>query len=91
MGPSKTPTKLEREWMARISDLGCYACRCDGIQSPASVHHIVQGYRRLGHLFTIPLCYEHHQGKSGVHMAKRSFTQRYGLELDILAELQKER
>jgi len=92
MGPSKPPTKPERDWMDRIADLGCIACRKDGISSPASVHHIVQGNRRLGHLFTLPLCYPHHQGDGrqvpSVHFAKRSFVARYGAELDLLAELQ---
>lgn len=94
MGPSKPPTKTEREWMARIADMGCIACRKDGISSPASVHHIVQGNRRLGHLFTLPLCYLHHQGDGrevpSVHFSKRTFVQRYGTELELLAELQTE-
>lgn len=92
MGPSKPPTKAEREWMARVADFGCVACRKDGHQSPASVHHIVQGNRRLGHLFTIPLCYAHHQGDGrqapSVHFSKRTFVARYGSELELLAELQ---
>ena len=94
MGPSKTPTRQEREWMRRIADLGCIACRQDGHSSPASVHHIVQGNRRLGHLFTLPLCPEHHQGDGrqvpSVHGAKRTFVQRYGSELELLAGLQVE-
>jgi hypothetical protein len=96
MGPSKTPTKLEREWMARVRDYGCIACRIDGQQRPASVHHITQGFRRLGHLFTIPLCEPGHH-KDGAHLgfvslhdAKRSFVERYGSELDLLARLKVE-
>jgi PHP family Zn ribbon phosphoesterase len=94
MGPSKSATKVEREWMTRIADLGCVACRQDGIESPASVHHIVQGNRRLGHLHTIPLCPLHHQGDGrqvpSVHFTKRTFVQRYGTELELLAGLQVE-
>lgn len=94
MGPSKTPNKAEREWMARAAEYGCMACKQDGRHSPASVHHITQGYRRLGHLFTIPLCPEHHQGDGkavpSVHGAKRSFVARYGSELELLARLQVE-
>ncbi len=92
MGPSKTANKAEREWMARIVDIGCIACRKDGESSPASVHHIVQGNRRLGHLFTLPLCYPHHQGDGrivpSVHFSKRSFVNSYGSELELLAGLQ---
>jgi Recombination enhancement, RecA-dependent nuclease len=92
MGPSRTPTKLEREWMARVSEHGCVACHQDGTESPASVHHIVHGNRRLGHLFTIGLCYLHHQGDGrqvpSVHGTKRQFVQRYGSEMELLAGLQ---
>ena len=92
MGPSKSPTKIEREWMARIADHGCVACKQDGHDSPASVHHIVQGNRRLGHLHTIPLCFLHHLGGGlsvpSVHMAKRCFVRRYGSELELLSGLQ---
>lgn len=92
MGPSKPATTIEREWMARAADHGCVACAKDGISSPASIHHIVQGNRRLGHLFSLPLCPLHHQGDGrkvpSVHFTKRTFVQRYGSELELLAELQ---
>jgi hypothetical protein len=90
MGPSKTPTKQEREWMARIADHACVACLQDGHETPASVHHIIQGNRRMGHLFTIPLCPAHHTGTEvpSVHNAKRTFVARYGSELELLAALQ---
>lgn len=78
--------------MRRIAGHGCVACKQDGYDSPASVHHIVQGNRRLGHLHTIPLCFAHHQGGGlsvpSVHLAKRCFVKRYGSELELLAGLQ---
>lgn len=80
--------------MRRITDYGCVACRKHGIEDvPASVHHIIQGNRRMGHLFTLPLCYAHHQGGGlggipSVHQAKQSFVKKYGSELELLAELQ---
>ena len=78
--------------MDRISALPCIACEQDGHESPAGVHHIVQGNRRLGHLFTIPLCPIHHTGDGrivpSVHGSKRTFVQRYGAELELLAALQ---
>lgn len=93
MGPSKPPTKAERQHMARVAEMGCIACRKDGHpDTPASVHHIVQGNRRLGHMYTLPLCYAHHQGGGlagvpSVHQAKRPFERRYGTELELLAEV----
>lgn len=93
MGPSKTPTKREREWMDAITRRGCVACRKENHYfEPAQVHHITSGFRRLGHLFTIPLCPSHHTGtdpdRPSVHMAKKSFYARYGTEMELLAEEQ---
>jgi hypothetical protein len=95
MGPSKTPNKAERAWMSRIVEHGCVACRKDGHYfEPAQVHHITSGFRRMGHLFSLPLCEAHHTGTDGdrpsVHGAKRSFERRYGAQLDLLSELQVE-
>jgi hypothetical protein len=93
MGPSKTPTAVERDWLDRLCELSCIACRKDGIDdTPGEVHHIVQGNRRLGHLFTLLLCPPHHRGDGrevpSVHFTKRTFVQRYGSELELLDELQ---
>jgi len=92
MGPSKPATKIEREWMARASEHGCVACATDGPETRCCVHHLVRGNRRLGHLLTIGLCPEHHKSDGrhvpSVHNQKRTFVQRYGSELELLAELQ---
>lgn len=92
-----TPTKAEREWMDRITAYGCIACRLDwiGIVVPC-VHHILRGGRRMGHLFTLPLCPGHHQdgyGEPGMvarHPFKARFEQRYGSEDFLLAKLRAE-
>lgn len=92
MGPSKAPTKIEAEWMASVAEFGCVACLQDGHDTPCCVHHIVQGGRRLGHLYTIGLCPEHHKSDGrnvpSVHHQKRTFVERYGSELELLAWLQ---
>lgn len=49
-----TPNKAEREWMDFIARQGCSICR-----SPAEVHHITKGGRRIDHLHSIPLCMMH--------------------------------
>jgi hypothetical protein len=96
MGPSKAPTKRERDWMDRVTDFGCVACHLDGNQRAAAVHHIISGNRRMGHLFTIGLCDPgHHKdghtvGMLSVHDRKRSFVAQYGTELELLALLRLE-
>lgn len=44
--------------------LGCCACAVLGIPNHQQIecHHILDGGRRMGHRFTIPLCKGHHQG-----------------------------
>jgi hypothetical protein len=93
----RTPTVAEREWMDKIVAYGCVACRMDGrgIVAPC-VHHILRGGRRMGHLFTLPLCPGHHQDGTGLpgliarHPYKARFEQRYGSEESLLARLRAE-
>jgi hypothetical protein len=102
----RKPTATEARWMAAIVDYGCVACRMDGLlvrgadgvyeaQRPA-VHHILRGGRRIGHLFTLPLCDPgHHQngaelGLISRHPYKARFEARYGTEFELLAKLKTE-
>ncbi len=56
------PTRYEAERIAAILRLGCVACAQLGLPNVASdVHHIVEGNRRLGHWYTLPLCPGHHR------------------------------
>jgi hypothetical protein len=93
----RAPTAAEREWMDAIVRYGCIACRMDGLGvRPAAVHHILRGGRRMGHLFTLPLCDPgHHQNGQGAglvsrHPWKARFEQRYGSEDELLARLRAE-
>jgi hypothetical protein len=77
--------------------MGCVACRLDGLGfRPAAVHHILRGGRRIGHLFTLPLCDPgHHQGGQPLGMLSRhpwkaQFEARYGTELELLELLRAE-
>ena len=54
-------------YMARVRDLPCFVC---GKSAPSSAHHIRAGIgkgQKAADFLTIPLCREHHQGKSGIH------------------------
>lgn len=92
----KTPTKAEREWMSAITALGCIVCRNQGRgYVPAAVHHITSGSRRMGHMYSLPLCDPgHHQnapkesGEVSRHPNKAEFEKRYGTEMELLAQVQ---
>lgn len=92
-----TPNAAERAWMDWIVAFGCVACWKDGKSRPAAVHHILKGGRRMGHLFTLPLCDPgHHQngqplGLVSRHPYKARFEVHYGTELDLLEMLRERR
>lgn len=85
--------------MGRIAALGCTVCRrilAFGY-TPAEVHHIGDTAERSDFL-TIPLCPEHHRGKTGFHGAgERTFNRLYrtseiallGMTLEDLTKLRK--
>lgn len=78
--------------MRQITEIGCIACYVMGVAgTPGAVHHLIEGARRRGHLYTICLCDPgHHQnpqpgsGKVPRHPSKRAFENAYGSELSLL-------
>lgn len=89
------PTAAESRWMAAVVELGCVVClKHHQVQTPAAVHHIVEGSRRLGHFYTIPLCDPgHHQNsptsqKLSRHPHKARFEKKYGTEYELLSYVQ---
>ena len=90
----KKPNKLERERLATIGNMPCYACFQDGLEMQSEVHHIRKHTGislRPDHKFTIPLCAKHHRyGKVSVHLGKKEFEKRYGTELEILEKVNRE-
>jgi hypothetical protein len=102
----RAPTVEERRWLDAIVSHGCVACEMDGTLVQGSdgvyeprrpqVHHILRGGRRMGHLWTLPLCDGHHQHGTGApgliarHPTKAQFEHRYGSEDFLLAKLRAE-
>ena len=87
------PTKSDREFWDRLAQLGCVACRKDGeFNQHVSIHHIEGRTRPGAHRKVLALCAGHHQDGTGapgliaVHPWKTKFQQRYGNQLDLLAE-----
>jgi hypothetical protein len=89
------PTAAEQAWMDKARAFGCIVCYLfHGARTPAAIHHILSGGRRMGHLHTLPLCDPgHHQNsptpaKISRHPNKARFDAAYGSELELLAQLQ---
>ena len=94
VGRSKTPTREEHCRMRDLPELGCICCALQHVFRMAQVHHLVEGNKRLGHLYTLALCPEHHTGEEGlgwlsVHKNKKAFEKRFGTQRELL-ELQNE-
>lgn len=76
-------TKAARDHMARVAALPCVCC---GFH-PVEVHHCISdrfGQRKASDIETIPLCYEHHRGASGIHASKSAWEAVYGKDYDYL-------
>lgn len=90
--PKKVPPNAdERCWMAAVARLGCIVCLLQQRgYVPCAVHHIVEGGRRLGHMYTIGLCDPgHHQNSPDQeqisrHPNRARFVVAYGSEYELL-------
>jgi hypothetical protein len=89
------------ERFGHLYDLGCIASRLIDPRrwEPADIHHLVEGRKRLGHQFTIPLSPWFHRGippydlrpsDAEKHLgpslarSKRDFVSRFGTERQLL-------
>ena len=85
-------TIAERKHMSRVADLGCSVCRRMGYPgTPSELHHPRSGVgmaKRASHFDVIPLCPEHHRGKTGVHgLGTKGFPKHWGFtEQDLLED-----
>lgn len=89
-------TKAESKWMEKISAFGCIVCYRLGVRNrrTAAVHHILNGNKHKGHLFTIPLCDPgHHKNPLSGHVSrhpnKLRFERVYGSEMGMLEEIKR--
>ena len=83
-------TNAERKHMNAVAELGCMVCRRMGYQgTPAELHHKRAGTGaglRSSNFDVIPLCPEHHRGKTGIHgLGTKGFPKHWGFtEQDLL-------
>jgi hypothetical protein len=61
--PIGKATKAESLRIERMKPIGCVACAHIGLLNleHLELHHLLEGGRRLGHLYTIFLCSGHHR------------------------------
>lgn len=78
----RTKTAEEKIIMRQVAEMGCIVCERMGYPgTPAQIHHVRarHGWGRSSHKAIIPLCPEHHTGKTGVHsMGRNEFAAMYG-------------
>ena len=77
-----------KAWKAKVAGLGCIVCRSLGYgETPANLHHVREGQgmsQRASDWLVVPVCKEHHQGKTGIHGGQ--FYQLWKMdEMDLLA------
>lgn len=83
--------KAAEQWFRDLREVGCICCRLyHNTYSPPDIHHLIDGGRRMGDLYTIPLCPNHHRsGRNDAEVVSRDqnrsrFEKRYGKELWLL-------
>ena len=90
----RSATAAEKRHLASVAALGCIVCShaYGNYGTPAEVHHVRarHGWGRTSHLMTIPLCPEHHTGKTGVHNhGREQWEAIHGFsEMDLLTVVQ---
>lgn len=88
-------TLAEKKHMSAVAELGCAVCRRIGHPgTPSELHHPRSGVgmgKRSSHYDVIPLCPEHHRGKTGVHgLGTKGFPKHWGYtEQDLLDDTKK--
>lgn len=84
--------RAEANHKTKLAAMGCMVCRrLHGPHDPGPVelHHLRTGGWGKGDYKTlIPLCPEHHRGKTGVHgMGSKGFAKNYGFDQsDLLSD-----
>jgi len=86
--PKENLTTANRERMRKVKELPCIICKHS---APSDCHHITQHGRRLGHMFTLPLCYEDHRGRRGFSgMDRGAWDKSLSNQLKLLEEVNKQ-
>lgn len=87
-------TKNQKLFQDRVRALGCIVCLGQGEDSPAEIHHLLRGSRRIGEDSVLGLCRIHHRGQINTaetvsrHPWRREFEARYGTEAELLEKTQ---
>ena len=104
VGKSKPHTKEDKRRFELLPQIGCICCKAYGIHNEwVQIHHIVDGNKRLGHQFTLPLCYWHHSSHPPEGMtreqaekivgppltSKKKFNEVFGGEMELLKYVNK--
>jgi hypothetical protein len=82
-----------KRYMREVAEMGCIVCQRMGYPgTPAELHHPRAGTgtgRRASDWDVIPLCPEHHRGKTGIHgLGTKGFPKHWGFdEQDLLSEV----
>lgn len=84
--------KGDASYLSRVQAIGCIVCKLEYFcYTPAEIHHIIEGGKRKGHRFVLPLCVPHHRGNSdgdthqfvSRHPYKARFETAYGTESEL--------
>ena len=85
---AKPPDKKTKQAYEEAINFGCVVCKKHyGLRTDATIHHLTGAGMGLKSKQFIPLCPEHHQGNTGIHLDKKNFEKKYGTEKEILEDV----
>lgn len=73
------------EHMGRVKLLPCVCC---GHPPPSYAHHVTGDGMPRDDMRVLPLCYDCHQGPKGYHNSKALWQEKYGRDVDYLAQVE---
>ena len=84
-GGLRSANKAETDlWKVLLEQVGCAVCRfvLRIEDTPAEIHHLIDGQRRISHMHVLPLCPVHHRQGIEAHPSRHSVNGLHG-GLDI--------
>ena len=84
-GGLRSANKAETDiWKVLLEQVGCAVCRfvLRIEDTPAEIHHLIDGQRRISHMHVLPLCPVHHRQGIEAHPSRHSVNGCHG-GLDI--------
>lgn len=93
LGLKDAPAEDRPDYLAAVRNLPCCICAAWGLPQygRSHAHHAIcgrYGQTKSPDVMAIPLCWDHHQGPSGIHTQRAAWVAKHGPDTDWIAGTQ---